>query len=132
MAHPGSGGPPGGLKFAFFHFPLYTDNATQTSDAYLDNTPGSTGSLEQLLHDNGVQLAFNGHAHIYERNIATPGGVTSYVTGGGGGQAEPVSHCSATDAYALGWSYGSSAGSACGAAAAPPATGRSTTSSRSP
>jgi chitodextrinase len=112
---------PGGLKFAFFHFPLYTDNATQTGDAYLDNTPGSIGSLEQLLHDNGVQLAFNGHAHIYQRNIATPGGVTSYVTGGGGGQAEPVNHCSTTDADAVGWSYSSSSGSACGAAA-PPAT----------
>jgi chitodextrinase len=110
---------PGGLKFAFFHFPLYTDNATQTGDAYLDNTQGSTGSLEQLLHDNGVQLAFNGHAHIYQRNIATPGGVTSYVTGGGGGQAEPVSHCSTTDAFAVGWSYSSSNGSACGAAAPP-------------
>jgi chitodextrinase len=115
---------PGGLKFAFFHFPLYTDNATQTPDAYLDNSPGSTGSLEQLLHDNGVNLAFNGHAHIYERNIATPGGVTSYVTGGGGGQAEPVSHCSATDAYALGWSYSSSAGSACGAATVPGSDGQ--------
>ncbi len=115
---------PGGLKLAFFHFPLYTDNATQTTDAYLDNTPGSTGSLEQLLHDNGVQLAFTGHAHIYERNIATPGGVTSYVTGGGGGQAEPVSHCSPADAYALGWSYSSSAGSACGAAARPTSDGQ--------
>jgi len=110
---------PGGLKFAFSHFPLYADNSTQPNDTYLDNTPGSTGSLEQLLHDNGVQLAFNGHAHIYQRNIATPGGVTSYVTGGGGAKAEPVSHCSSTDAYALGWLYSSSSGSACGAAAKP-------------
>jgi chitodextrinase len=107
---------PGGLKFAFFHFPLYADNSTQPNDPYLDNTAGSTGSLEQLLHNNGVQLVFNGHAHIYQRNIATPGGVTSYVTGGGGAQAEPVSHCSTTDAYAIGWSYSSSSGSACGAA----------------
>jgi chitodextrinase len=110
---------PGGLKFAFFHYPLHADNPTQPNDTYLDNTPGSTGSLEQLLHDNGVQLAFNGHAHIYQRNIATPGGVTSYVTGGGGAKAEPVSHCSATDAYALGWSYSSSSGSACGVATQP-------------
>ena len=110
---------PGGLKFAFFHFPLHADNSTQPNDTYLDNTPGSTGSLEQLLHDNGVQLVFNGHAHIYQRNIATPGGVTSYVTGGGGAKVEPVSHCSATDAYALGWSYSSSSGSACGAATKP-------------
>jgi chitodextrinase len=110
---------PGGLKLAFFHYPLYTNNGSQVSDPYLDNTPGSTGSLEQLLHDNGVNLVFNGHAHIYERNVATPGGVTSYVTGGGGAQAEPVSSCASSDAYALGWSYGSSKGSACGSATAP-------------
>jgi chitodextrinase len=115
---------PGGLKFAFFHYPLYADNSTQPNDAYLDDTPGSTGSLEQLLHDNGVELAFNGHAHIYQRNIATPGGVTSYVTGGGGAQVEPVSHCSTTDAYAIGWSYSSSKGSACGAAPSPSSDGQ--------
>jgi chitodextrinase len=110
---------PGGLKFAFFHFPPYADNATETSDAYLQHTPGSTNSLEQLLHDNGVGLMFSGHAHIYERNIARPGGVTSYVTGGGGGKAEPVSGCSPTDAYAVGWSYSHAHGSACGTAPKP-------------
>lgn len=110
---------PGGLKLAFFHFPLYADNATQTSDAYLQNAPGSTDSLEQLLHDNGVQLTFSGHAHIYERNISRPGGVTSYVTGGGGGRVQPVSQCSTTDAYAVGWSYSHANGSRCGAAPKP-------------
>jgi hypothetical protein len=110
---------PGGLKFAFFHFPLYADDATQPSDAYLQNTPGSTNSLEQLLHDNGVQLTFSGHAHIYERNISRPGGVTSYVTGGGGGKVQPVSRCSTNDAYAVGWSYTNPKGSACGAAPKP-------------
>ena len=110
---------PDGLKLAFFHYPLYTNNGSQVSDPYLDNTPGSTGSLEKLLHDNGVNLVFNGHAHIYERNVATPGGVTNYVTGGGGAQAEPVSSCTSADAYAVGWSYGSSKGSACGGAPPP-------------
>jgi chitodextrinase len=109
----------GGLKFAFFHYPLYSNNGTQVSDPYLDNLPGSSASLEQLLNRSGVNLVFNGHAHIYQRNIATPGGVTSYVTGGGGGQVEPVSSCKSTDAYAVGWSYGSSKGSACGSATAP-------------
>jgi chitodextrinase len=110
---------PGGLKFAFFHFPLYTNNSTEVGDPYLANTPGSTGSLEQLLNAGGVQLVFNGHAHIYERNIATPGGVTSYVSGGGGAKAEPVSNCTSADAYAVGWSYSKGKGSACGPAAAP-------------
>jgi hypothetical protein len=114
----------GGLKFAFFHFPLYSDNVSEPDDAYLDNFPagsngGGSGSLEQLLHAAGVQLVFNGHAHIYQRNIATPGGVTSYVTGGGGGSAQAVTRCSTTDAYAVGWNYISGKGSACGAAARP-------------
>jgi len=110
---------PGGLKLAFFHFPLHTDNATEVSDPYLANTPGSTGSLEELLNANGVDLVFNGHAHIYQRNIATPGGVTNYVSGGGGAKAAPVSKCTPADAYAVGWSYSAAKGSACGSAAAP-------------
>ena len=109
---------PGGLKFAFFHYPLYTSNGTQVSDPYLDRLPGSTGSLEQLLHDNGVDLVFNGHAHIYQRNVPVPGGVTNYVTSGGA-SVEPVSKCGGTDAFALGWSYSSAKGSACGSASAP-------------
>ena len=112
---------PGGLKFAFFHFPLYSDNAAQPSDPYLDNIPGHPGNLESLLHSNGVDLVFNGHAHDYQRNIAGPGGVISYVTGGGGGRAAPVAGhgCAKTDAYAIGWSYSSRKGSACGAAPKP-------------
>ncbi len=112
---------PGGLKFAFFHFPLYSDNASEPSDPYLDNLPGQPGNLESLLHSNGVKLVFNGHAHDYQRNNAGPGGVISYVTGGGGGQVQPVGGhgCSKTDAYAIGWSYGSRKGSACGAAPKP-------------
>jgi hypothetical protein len=113
---------PGGLKFAFFHFPLYSDDEGEPGDTYLDNAPGSTGSLEQLLHDNGVGLAFNGHAHDYQRNIAVPGGVTSYVTGGGGGSASAVGlkSCATTDAYAVGWIYASTnRGTACGAAPRP-------------
>ena len=81
--------------------------------------PGSTGSREQLLQNNGVDLVFNGHAHIYERNVAVPGGVTNYVTGGGGAALEPVSKCLTTAAYALGWSYSSNKGSACGKPTAP-------------
>jgi hypothetical protein len=113
---------PSGLKFAFFHFPLHSDDGSEPGDTFLDNTPGRTGSLEQLLHGNGVDLAFNGHAHDYQRNIAVPGGVTSYVTGGGGGSASAVGlkTCSTTDAYAVGWIYGShTMGTACGAAARP-------------
>ena len=116
---------PNSLKLAFFHYPLRADNATEVSDTYLQNdpnTPSSTASLEGLLANNGVDLAFNGHAHMYQRNIAPPGAVTSYVTGGGGAKVEPVitkSKCSTTDAYAIGWSYSKASGSVCGAAPVP-------------
>lgn len=112
---------PGGIKMASFHFPLRSDDASQPSDTYLQNTPGSTGSLEQLLHDNGVQLVFNGHSHSYQRHVSTPGGVTSYVTGGGGAKATSIASngCQTTDAYGVGWSYTKSKGTVCGAAPVP-------------
>ena len=115
---------PGGVKFAMFHYPLRADNATQPSDPYLQNTPSNPNSLEALLSANGVSIAFNGHAHLYQRNVAPgPGQLISYVTGGGGGKVEPVgtgtTPCSSTDAYAVGWSFTSGRGSACGAAPVP-------------
>lgn len=111
---------PSGLKFAFFHYPLYSDQKHETSDTSLQGA----GSLEGLLAANNVSIAFNGHAHMYERNIATgPGTFPSYVTGGGGGTLEPVGEvqCSAFDAYAIGWSPTKGTGSACGAAPTPTA-----------
>lgn len=115
---------PGGVKFAVFHFPLRSDNATQASDPYLQNTSAIPNSLEALLSANAVTMAFNGHTHIYQRNVPTgPGQLISYVTGGGGGKVEPVgtgsTPCSSTDAYAVGWSFSAGQGSACGAAAKP-------------
>jgi hypothetical protein len=110
------------LRFAFFHYPLRVDqsNSGTQQDVYLQNsaanpTGGST-SLEALLNSNGVNLVFNGHDHMYERNVAPPGGVPNYVTGGGGGVPTPVaaSACSSTDAYARGWDPGKATGSSCG------------------
>ena len=110
-AHPRS------VSFAFVHFPMHADNANETSDPWL------TGSshLEGLLGSYGVDIVFNGHAHIYERNRAAAGGLpVSYVTGGGGAKLAPVSRCSSIDEYAIGWSYSASThGSACGAASRP-------------
>ena len=93
----------------------------------LQNTPSNPNSLEALLAANGVQLAFNGHAHIYERttpaNYQQNGELVNYVTGGGGGILEPVSatgssactgFTSTGSIYALGWSPTSNKGSACG------------------
>ena len=118
MAHCRPGCPPASLKFAFFHYPLYSDQQAQSSDTYLQGA----GSLEGLLASNDVSIAFNGHAHIYERNVATGAGTfPSYVTGGGGATLQPVAEqpCHTFDAYAIGWSPTKLKGSSCGAAAPP-------------
>jgi Fibronectin type III domain/Calcineurin-like phosphoesterase len=107
---------PGGIKFAFFHFPLRSDNATEDSDTLLQQ------DLEPLLAQNGVSIAFSGHAHDYERNTtAGPNTLISYVTGGGGGVISTVAGkgCSSWDAYAIGWSYSSDKGAKCGSANVP-------------
>src|SRR3954451_16164719 len=81
---------PNQQKFAFFHFPLYSDHSDEPSDSYLQiDGPAGADSLEGLLSRAGVDIVFNGHAHIYERNIAQHG-IVSYVTGGGGAELEDV------------------------------------------
>lgn len=110
---------PTGLKVAFSHYPVYSDNNTQPSDTFLQGP----SNLEGLLTQYGVNLWFNGHAHVYERNVpSAPGAPVTYVTGGGGGTLEPMGTCHAYDAYAIGWSYSSSKGSKCGSAVAPTST----------
>ena len=98
----------GVTKFAFFHFPLRSDSNTESSDSFLQGA----SSLEGLLALNNVRVVFNGHAHFYERNRTAYPGMTSYVTGGGGGALEPIGHCSTYDSYAVGWS---TRGSSCNA-----------------
>ena len=104
------------VAFAFFHFPLYADAATEGSDPWLQGD----GKLEAVWR-HGVDVVFNGHAHIYERNApSAPGMPVSYVTGGGGGKLQPVSRCGPLDHYAIGWAYSAHThGSACGAAPVP-------------
>ncbi len=109
----------GMVKMAVFHFPLQSDTNSEISDTYLQST------LEPLLAQNGVSIAFNGHAHTYQRFIPTgTNQIVSYVTGGGGGVPEPVnpagnSMCKsllATESvYAIGWSPTSNSGTSCGA-----------------
>lgn len=108
---------PGGVKMAVFHYPVQSVNQTEVTDPYF-------GSLTSLLGANGVQVAFNGHAHTYQRFVPNGGGLTSFVTGGGGGTLQPVdgnsdSHgqcqaaIKANSVYAIGWSVSSAKGSAC-------------------
>jgi len=106
------------LKFAFFHYPLYSDNSTEGSNTFLQGP----NSLEGLLSSYGVNIAFSGHAHIYQRNYKPHAdSLISYVTGGGGAKVEPIGGlgCSPVDAYGIGWASSSDRGSACGVAPVP-------------
>lgn len=109
---------PGGIKMAMLHFPFYADsnNQNDTSDTYLQGI----NNLEGIFHQYGVQVAFSGHAHFYERNIApNSNSIITYVLGTGGAELTPVGTCHSYDAYAIGWSPTNSTGSACGAATKP-------------
>lgn len=115
---------PSQLKFAFFQYPLYSDNHNRASDEELQGRD----SLEGLLSRYGVDIAFNGDAHLYQRNHkAHADGLVSYVTGGGGSKLAPIAEggavCSLVDAYGIGWSNsangGLGRGSRCGAAPTP-------------
>ena len=106
---------PSQLKFAFFHYPMYSSNASEESDTYLRGPD----SLEGLLARHGVDIAFSGHAHNYTRNVKPHAdSLVTYVTGGGGARLQPATRCAAPVAYAIGWSY-SSGGSSCGGAPRP-------------
>jgi hypothetical protein len=103
------------LKFAFFHFPMYSSNATELSDPWLRGV----NSLEGLLARNGVDIGFSGHAHNYTRNLKpSANSLVTYVTGGAGARLQPATRCGAPVAYAVGWSY-TIGGSSCGGAARP-------------
>jgi hypothetical protein len=112
QAHPGT------MKFAFMHYPWYSTNSSQTSDAFMTTTQsGASQSIESMLGQYGVKIVFNGHAHIYQRNNPSgPGKPVTYVTGGGGAVLEPVTLCTGTGpvAYSRGWSPTKLKGYACG------------------
>src|SRR5215217_3285485 len=112
MAKGGSRGSSSVLKFAFWHFPVYSDNPFESTDTFLQGS----NSLEGLLKQNGVDLGFTGHTHIYERNLASPSGIPNYITGGGGATLGTLGTCTALDAYAIKFT---TTGKACGSAPIP-------------
>jgi chitodextrinase len=105
------------LKFAFWHFPVYSDNPFETTDTFLQGS----NSLEGLLKQYGVDLGFTGHAHIYERNLASPSGIPNYISGGGGAEPGTLGTCTALDAYAIKFT---TTGKACGSAPVPTSAGQ--------
>jgi uncharacterized repeat protein (TIGR01451 family) len=105
------------VKFAFWHFPMHSDNQGEGSDPYLQGP----SSLEGLLKLYNVTLGFSGHAHSYQRFNAPSGGIPTYATGGGGATLDAIGTvgCNPLDAYALGWDNTTDLGSACGSAPVP-------------
>ena len=89
---------PGGVKMAVFHYPAQSDNSTQPSDPYL-------APMTSLLSQNGVQVAFDGHAHTYQRWVSKTGGLSTFVSGGGGGTLEPIQGGSACSAIQTNWNF---------------------------
>ncbi len=103
---------PSVLKFAFLHYPLYSDNPNEATDTFLLGS----NRLEGLLKQHSVDIAFTGHAHIYERNLASAAGVINYITGGGGATLGTLGTCTSLDAYAIKFT---TTGKACGSAPVP-------------
>jgi calcineurin-like phosphoesterase family protein/fibronectin type III domain protein len=103
---------PSVLKFAIFHYPLLSDNPNEATDTYLLGN----SSLEGLLKQNGVDIAFTGHSHIYERNLPSTAGIFNYTTGGGGATIGTLGTCTPLDAYAIKFT---TTGKACGGAPVP-------------
>jgi hypothetical protein len=64
-------------KVALFHHPIYTSGRYRTQAAELRRR------LEPLFVRHGVDVAFSGHEHFYERTTPQHG-ITYFVTGGAG------------------------------------------------
>ena len=62
---------------AFLHYPLYS------SGRYWFRASRTRASLEPLFVNGGVDVAFSGHEHLYERIVPQRG--IQYFTSGGGG-----------------------------------------------
>ncbi|HEX8184587.1 MAG TPA: metallophosphoesterase, partial [Blastocatellia bacterium] len=64
-------------KIAVFHHPIYSSGKKHGSN------PSLRKNLEPIFTRYGVQVAFSGHDHIYERT-KPQNGIQYFVTGAGG------------------------------------------------
>lgn len=79
--------------FVVFHHPVYTSSSDEKFMGGGHSSRSTEEGLGQLLeetqkHVRARIVVFNGHVHNYERH--EHGGVTYFVTGGGGAHAFPV------------------------------------------
>jgi 3',5'-cyclic AMP phosphodiesterase CpdA len=81
-------------KIVYFHHPLYSNGGRHGSNVELRVT------IEPLLVNNGVQVVFAGHEHIYER-LTPQKGITHFVAGSGGQLRKGDANVAATTAAAF-------------------------------
>jgi acid phosphatase type 7 len=79
--------------FLVFHHPVYTSSSDEKTTGGGHSVRSGEQALGQLLEDRQKRMrarivVFNGHVHNYERH--EHGGITYFVTGGGGAHAYPV------------------------------------------
>lgn len=78
-------------KICVFHHPLYSDGLTHGSSLEL------RVMLEPILVQNGVDVVFSGHDHIYER-LKPQKGIQYFVAGAGGQHERGIQPAAATAA----------------------------------
>lgn len=79
-------------ELVFWHHPRFSSGAVEGSDPVPE-----LGPLWALLHEQGVDVALNGHAHQYERfapldaegRLDETSGIREFVVGTGGGTPHP-------------------------------------------
>ena len=111
---------PRAVRFAFHHFPLYSDQSATSSDTFLQGA----NSLEGLLKLHDVTVDFNAHSHNYQRNSVPAGRRPDLRDAAAAARTSSRSATTAPAAarsnlYGLGWSNVNNVGSACGAAPVP-------------
>jgi acid phosphatase type 7 len=79
--------------FLVFHHPVYTSSSDDKTLGGGHSVRSAEQALGQLLEDCQTRIrarivVFNGHVHNYERH--EHGGITYFVTGGGGAHAYPI------------------------------------------
>ncbi len=79
--------------FLVYHHPTYTSSSDAKAFGGGHSSRGTEQALGRMLEEKQQHIAarivvFNGHVHNYERH--EHGGVTYFVTGGGGAQAYPI------------------------------------------
>jgi acid phosphatase type 7 len=79
--------------FLIFHHPVYSSSSDDKTMGGGHSVRSGEQALGQLLEDSQKRMRarimiFNGHVHNYERH--EHGGITYFVTGGGGAHAYPI------------------------------------------